>query len=138
MNMAIVPMFLKIIVPIAYKKLSWHGIDLYWRIEMTTCHVVPIVASLTNMIMTQMVFLKRDWRLCLTAGILYIFFNLLGTVNEGHPMYPLVDWVNPSVTIALFVVQSYYLALVHYIAAWIMQHLRHFKEGTGQDVGDKK
>ena len=53
-------------------------------------------------------------------------------------MYPVVDWKNPSVTIAIFVIQSYLLALINTIAGWFMQHMRHFKEGTGQKVGDQR
>lgn len=92
------------IAPVAFPKLAWHGIDLYWRIEMSIVHSVPTIAAFTNLIITEIVYLKRDWRLCFTAGIAYTFADWLGTRNEGHPMYPVVDWKNPSVTIAIFVV----------------------------------
>ena len=105
---------------------------------MTIVHTVPTIACWTNIIITQIVYLKRDWRLCFTAGILYTFADWLGTRNEGHPMYPVVDWKNPSVTIAIFVIQAYLLALINVIVAFFMQHCRHFKEGTGQKISDVK
>ena len=105
---------------------------------MTIVHTVPTIAIFTNLIITQIVFLKRDWRLCFTAGIAYIFADWLGTMNEGHPMYPVVDWKNPSVTIAIFVIQAYMLACINLIVSTVLQHCRKFNEGTGQNIGECK
>ena len=82
--------------------MKWHGIDLYWRFEMSIVHSVPLISMIIQIYMTDMVFLKKDWKMCFTAGLSYIFADWLGFKMEGHPMYPVVDWTNYKTTISIF------------------------------------
>lgn len=103
-DLMIAPVFWKLIAPVAFPKLAWHGIDLYWRIEMSFVHSCPITCCTLNLILTNYYFLEEDYIITFSGGILYIFADWLGTEVEDHPMYPVVDWKNPVVTIAIFMV----------------------------------
>ena len=39
-------------------------------------------------------------------GICYMGANGLGTYEEGKPLYPIVDWVNPTHTVVLFILMA--------------------------------
>ena len=101
-DLIIEPLFWKEIAPSVFPDMGWSGLDLYWRVEMPFVHSIPIIAMFINIGITDMVFLKKDWRMCFVAGILYIGADYLGFRMEGHPMYPVVDWSNPKVTIGIF------------------------------------
>lgn len=103
-DLLIAPVFWYLIAPAAFPKLQWHGIDLYWRIEMSFVHSCPITCCLLNLILTNYYFLEEDCIITFAGGILYIFADWLGTKVEGHEMYPIVDWKNPVVTIAIFMI----------------------------------
>jgi len=74
--------------------------------------------------MTDMVFLKKDCKMCFTAGILYIGADYLGFKAEGHPMYPIVDWTNYETTIGIFFIQAVILGLLEYLIASALQWKR--------------
>lgn len=73
--------------------------------ELCTVHSLPIITSVIELVVTDMVFLKRDSKWNFIFGILYIFANYAGYKANGTPMYdyPGLDWVNPWLTGGLFV-----------------------------------
>ena len=52
--------FWVILAPMIFPYLTWKGIDLYLGIHLTTLHSVPLLYSLTNLALTDMVLLKKD------------------------------------------------------------------------------
>lgn len=103
-DLIIEPLFWAAIAPSVFPDMGWSGIDLYWRIEMSIVHMIPLVSMVIQLYMTDMVFLKKDWKMCFTAGVCYIFADWLGFKNEGHPMYPVVDWSSYPKTIGIFMI----------------------------------
>ena len=101
-DLIIEPLFWKEIAPVVFPDMKWHGLDLYYRIEMPFVHSIPLISMIINIAITDMVFLKKDWRMCFASGVLYIGADYLGFRMEGHPMYPVVDWTNPAKTIGIF------------------------------------
>jgi len=68
-------------------------------------HCVPLIASLTNIYLTKdHVLLYYDHKYVLGLGIIYIYFNYIGTIAEGHPMYPIADWSNFWATVIMYVI----------------------------------
>ena len=58
-----------------------------WKpFEMSYVHALPSVSSFIMLILTDMVFLKRDYKLGI-LGFIYICFNGLGTIYKGKPVY---------------------------------------------------
>lgn len=102
LNLFITPFFWIILAPNIYKDLSWNGYDLYMRIHMATIHTLPFVSTLINVIFTDMILLKKDWKLMVALGILYAFANFLGVYDCGMPLYPVLDWKNTIYTLFCF------------------------------------
>jgi len=69
---------------------------------MSLVHSLPLIAMIIQITMTDMVFLKKDYRMCFFAGICYIAADFIGFKAEGHPMYPIVDWKSYKTTIGIF------------------------------------
>jgi len=103
-NIVITILFWVVLAPLVFKDLSWHGYDLFLRSRMTFLHIMPLVSSIVNLVMTDMRFLKKDWKYVFMCGVLYIPANGLGTWVAGHPLYPIVDWKNPLETVILFLI----------------------------------
>ena len=101
-NIAITPIFWGILAPMIFPKLNWDKIGGFIGFEMTIVHVLPIVVSVTNLYMTKMVFLHRDTKWCFLSGVAYTFFDFLGVRNEGHALYPVVDWYDTVQTLEIF------------------------------------
>ena len=89
-------LFWVVLAPSIFPTLKWHGMDLFLRVHLTTLHSVPFAFSVTNIALTDMVILKKDTKWVFCAGIQYLFANLIGTIAAGHPLYPIVDWKNPT------------------------------------------
>lgn len=123
-DLVIEPLFWKMIAPNVFPDMGWTGIDLYWRFEMSIVHSIPLCAMIIQIAMTDMVFLKKDYKMCFTAGICYIFADFLGFKAEGHPMYPIVDWTNYKTTIGIFFVQAVILGLMELLIASFLQWKR--------------
>lgn len=68
-------------------------------------HTLPLVFSLINLALTDMVYLKADWKIVFLVGIAYIPANYAGLLDMGRAPYPAfpLDWAIPEVTIATFV-----------------------------------
>ena len=61
-----------------------------------------------------------DFKFVLALGIIYIYFNYIGTIAEGAPMYPIADWSNFWETLILYVILALLEAGSFYLfAKWI-------------------
>ena len=113
-NLAIMPIFWILLAPTFMPTLDWHGIQLFFRFEMTIVHILPFMVSVLNLMFTKMVFLHKDSKYCFLAAVGYMVFNFVGLNREGHPMYPVIDWYNLPQTIAIFMFQA--------VMFWIINH----------------
>ena len=95
---------------------------------MTTLHSVPFLFSVTNLALTDMVILKKDTKWVFLWGIQYMFANLLGTIEAGHPLYPIADWRNPTVTVILYTLNAAVMAGLYWVTCDLIQKYRHYKE----------
>ena len=58
-----------------------------WKpFEMSYVHALPTVSSILMLILIDMVYLKRDYKLGI-LGFIYTIFNGLGTIYKGKPIY---------------------------------------------------
>ena len=69
------------------------------KAEAVACcvHSLPLVCSFVEIILTKMVFLKKDAKYSFFIGILYIPVNYLGSKYEKSPVYAgftPIDWSN--------------------------------------------
>ena len=62
-----------------YPSLSYSGFDLWVRIELLLLHTLPLASSLTNFILTDIVFPKEDGKIIFGAGVTYMICNALGS-----------------------------------------------------------
>ena len=69
--------------------------------EMIIVHMVPLWNSLFLLLITDVVFLKKDAMINFWAGIAYIITNGIGSIYYGKPVYqvPFIDWKDPLVTL---------------------------------------
>lgn len=71
-----------------------------WEIAINIyVHIVPLIMTSLTFYFTDLKMLKGDWKLTLWHGLLYIFFNWLGTEDYGH-LYPIIDWKSYPETLA--------------------------------------
>jgi len=109
LNSVTTPLFWLLLAPSIFPNLDYKNpVDLFMGIHMLTLHTVPIISSTINILLTDIILLKQDTKWIFWIGIFYMFANLAGTICNGKPIYPIVDWVNVPQTIFLFVL----LALV--------------------------
>ena len=101
-NLVITPVFWYWEKPI-FEGLAWSGWDLYLRTIYAAHHTLPIISSVTDLVLTKQYFLKKDWTLIFGACLFYIFANALGTYNTGQPIYPGIDWTDKESCLELFV-----------------------------------
>jgi len=85
-------------------ELSWSGVDLFLRVHLTLLHSLPFVYTLINVGLTDMTFLRKDWKLIMYTGLSYIMANCLGSFSLGHNLYPYTDWESPGITISIFLI----------------------------------
>ena len=85
--------------------------------------------SLLNLIMTDMVFLKKDAYITFWAGCFYIPFNYGSSalLGPGHD-YPIGDWVNVPFTICFYICAASFMVICHYLAAIVSQRISGYKE----------
>jgi len=73
--------------------------SLGWTLfELAFVHSAPMINSVVEILSTEMVFLKRDAKWALLAGIIYMFCNYWGTFWVIHrPVYEIefLNW-NPK------------------------------------------
>lgn len=99
LSLIITPLFWFIMAPHMFPKYSWHGMDLFLRIHMTTLHSVPILSMAANTMLTDFKPMAGEWKSMLALGIFYIPFNYAAYVHFGKGVYPILDWTNVPLTI---------------------------------------
>ena len=70
------------------------------KAEAVACfvHTTPLLSSIIELVVTKMVFLKRDAKWSLFIGLLYIPVNYFGSKLEHSPVYAgftPIDWTHP-------------------------------------------
>lgn len=96
----ITPLFWIILAPTIYPKLDWtNWVDWYVGIHMFDLHAVPILCMAINTMLTDFKPMKREWKVMVALGILYIPFNYAAYISFGEGPYPILDWKNVPLTI---------------------------------------
>jgi len=77
------------------------------KAEAVACfvHTTPLISSIIELVITKMVFLKKDAKWSLFIGLLYIPVNYFGSKYENAPVYAGVqylDWSNQLETFGIF------------------------------------
>jgi hypothetical protein len=81
------------------------------KVHLTTLHTLPLLFVSINMLVTKIVFLQRDYKICGFVGLIYMIFNAFGTFAIGHPLYPIINWQTFFYgTIGWFILQSMILS----------------------------
>jgi len=112
MNLVITILFWVLLAPLVFPPLDWNKpYDVYMAMHQTLLHVVPIVQTTTQVILTDMILVPEDWWHHIVLGTVYIFFNMIGQYDFGTPLYPQTNWVKSpfgalAYIVALAVVQS--------------------------------
>jgi len=123
LNICIVIMFWAVVGPIYYEHWSEYMATPEGQMEifeLTFVHVTPMIISIIQVIVTDMVWLKRDSIYSAFAGILYIFFNLAGGTVHGIPMYnyPGLNWKLFWTTFCVYMSQVLVLFLINHTFAY--------------------
>ena len=86
-----------------------------------TTHTWPFISCVVNTYLTKdMTVVVSDWKIMLASGVIYIYANWLGTIEEGMPMYPIADWTNYPETIFLYFALGCLQTLAYYLfAVWL-------------------
>ena len=70
---------------------------------MSYVHALPTFSAILMLILTEMVFLKRDYKLGF-LGMVYAVFNGLGTLYKGKPIYDgiyVTSWKSIPITFSV-------------------------------------
>ena len=59
-------------------------------------HTLPLISSFVELVITKMVFLKKDAKWSLIIGLLYIPVNYFGGRYEKDAVYSLISYLNWS------------------------------------------
>jgi len=102
------------LAPYIFPNLGWTGHDLYMRWHMVTLHCIPFFQTTFNTMLTDMELVVEDWTMVIPMGLLYMFANALGKLDCGVAIYPVVDWVNPVLTVLGWTFLSLSMATMYY------------------------
>ena len=91
---------------------------------MAAIHTLPFASTLINLLFTDMILLKKDWKLMVVLGIMYVFANFLGVYDSGMPLYPVLDWENTSNTLFCFFCIITTKTTLYYLIAVMMQKFK--------------
>ena len=91
-------------------------------------HSFPLLVSLQNIILTDMVFLKKDAYITFWCGVLYTPFNWILATLAHQAIYPVGDWVDTKFTICVYISGASFMAICHYLAAVVTQKISGYKE----------
>ena len=124
LNLFITPFFWIVLAPNIFKNMGWSGYDLYMRVHMTVIHTLPLVSTLINVLLTDMILLKKDWKLMIVLGIMYVFANFLGVYDSGMPLYPVLDWNNVFHTLFCFICIITIKTSLYYLIAMMIEKFK--------------
>lgn len=127
LNFVITILFWTYMAPMVFRDLEWQGIDLFLRIQLSALHVIPLLSTLANVVLTDITFFKRDWKLVMMTGCSYTLANCLGSLALGHALYPVVDWQVPTETVMFFVIIAGWMSCVHVMASHLTQRHKAFR-----------
>lgn len=119
-NLTIMPVFWLFMAKDIFGILTWSGMDLVRRIHYTDTHTVPFMTSMYCLFTTRNFKLfPEDWKIIWVSCMVYIFFNWLGGIVEGEPLYPssYTDWSNPLLSMATYSFFAVLNAVVFYAFA---------------------
>lgn len=123
LNLFITPFFWIVLAPNIYSSLGWTGFDFYMRIHMAAIHTLPFISTSINVLLTDLILLKQDWKLMVALGVFYMFANLLGVYDCGMPLYPIIDWKNTLHTVFCFICIITCKTSLYYIYAVMIEKL---------------
>ena len=75
--------------------------------------MIPVISSITNVILTDLYLIPNDWVDQIVVGIVYTAVNGMATVIRGRSVYPIVNWQNGLLTIVMFLMVSITMAMIH-------------------------
>ena len=116
-NLVITPLFWVLLAPNIFE--DWHTLEGFIdNIHYMTTHSIPLISTVFNLYYTpNFKFVTNDYWLVFKLGMMYISCNYVGTIAEGHPMYPYADWTNFWLTVLLYTILAVIDALAFYFAA---------------------
>lgn len=127
LNFVITILFWCYMAPLVFRDLEWSGIDLFLRIQLSALHLIPFASTLTNVVLTDITFFKRDWKLVMATGCSYTLANCLGCLALGHALYPVVDWHIPTETVTVFALIACSMSFVHVGASHLTQRHKAYR-----------
>ena len=119
-------LFWVVLAPKFFPTVNWHDFMQAWvAIRMILLHTIPMLASVVELVLSDVTFIHSHWKYVFATGCSYIVANYIGYKFVLHsPLYPVVDWKNPAETILLFVVQAACMALMYLVGVWLSQKLK--------------
>ena len=103
-NVVITVFFWYYLAPNIFEKLNnQQQFKTFMKIHLTTLHTLPLLFVTLNILVTKIVFLQRDYKICGFAGLIYMIFNAFGTFAIGHPLYPIATWSDIYGTVGMFI-----------------------------------
>lgn len=118
-------LFWIVLAPELFANTNWHDFFSAWAcIRMIMLHSVPMLASIVDLVVSDVTFIDSHWKYVFATGCAYIVANYFGTIYMKTPLYPVVDWKNPAMTIFLFVIQAACMALMFLAGAWLSRKLK--------------
>jgi hypothetical protein len=109
----------------------------WWLWSMVWDHTMPMIMTSIQLIITDMVFLKRDALITFTLGFIYVFADYGGLEYRGTPVYDfhLLNWDDWWLTFRTFTIQSIVMVFIHISIACCGQACHKFKEKEEQFTG---
>jgi len=120
-NAVVFPFFWVVLAPTVLDRPTDTFLEKVQLMHLILSHCVPLIASFVNIYLTKdHVLLYYDHKYVLSLGIAYIYFNYIGTIAEGHPMYPIADWSNFYETVIMYLILAVMEAGAEYwFSNWI-------------------
>jgi hypothetical protein len=120
-NAVVFPFFWIVLAPTVLDRPLDTFLEKVGCMHLILSHCMPLIASVTNIYLTKgHVLLYYDHKFIFALGIIYIYFNYIGTIAEGHPMYPIANWKNFYETVAMYMTLAALEAGAEYkFAKWI-------------------
>ena len=85
--------------------LYWKYFDPFTKVFFSILHSAPLFSHFVNTAITYEKLMMNDSRLAIVFGLLYAYYNILGSFDLGAPIYAPFDWFNAPVlaTVLMFV-----------------------------------
>ena len=102
----------------------------WWLYSMVWDHTVPMIMTSIQLIITDMVFLKKDALITAVIGFIYVFADYGGLEYRGTPVYDFhqLNWDDWWLTFWTFSFQAVVMFFIHISIACCGQACHKFKE----------